>query len=156
MRSKGYPEPYRYMATGQRKAHCGEWSRNLRVAKAPPWPRKTTEIMAGADNAGTGDTDDESAGPQLEGYIVATSRRRGTRCLHKIGLCYRRPNVHYSIFKSCGMKAPPSTEYDMVRRDCWRQTPRLGGTFASGWGSDTGSSRRTSSTSSSSTEESGP
>ncbi len=99
-------------------------------------------------------SDDDAKSSPLEGYVVATSRRRGTRCLHKVGLCYRRPGVHYATYRTYGGEMPPTSAYDVVCRDCWRQTPRQRGTTASGWGSDTGSSRRTSSTSSTSSEES--
>ncbi len=87
-----------------------------------------------------------------DGYVVATSRRRGTRCLHRIGLCYRKPGTHYLVYRSYGEIRPPVTDYDVYCKDCWRQTSRKGATSAAMLGSDTGSSRRTSSSSSSTTD----
>ncbi len=103
------------------------------------------------DSAST--SEEEAARPvPTEGYVVATSRRRGTRCLHRIGLCYRKPGTHYLAYRSYGEMRPPVSDYDVYCRDCWRQTARQGATSASMLGSDTGSSRRTSSSTSSSTE----
>ncbi len=98
------------------------------------------------------DSDDDSEdGAAVEGYVVAISRK-GTRCLHKVGLCYRRPKKHYQHYQAFGATAPPVEEYDMYCKDCWRQVPREGVTSAAGMGSDTGSSRRTSSSPTSSSE----
>ncbi len=90
------------------------------------------------------------------GYVIVTSRK-GRRCLHKVGLCYRRAGVHYHRYEAAGADRPSMERYDDYCRDCWRQGPPRGtGTSAACLGSDTGSSRRTSSSGSgSSTTESG-
>ncbi len=96
-------------------------------------------------------SEEEETGPQPEGYVVAISRKKGRRCLHRTGLCYRRPGVHYRQFSVMGNVRPPPSEYDDYCRDCWRSgPPRSGESTAGQLGSDTGSSRRTSSSSSSS------
>ncbi len=94
--------------------------------------------------------------PVESGYVVAVSRNAGRRCLHKIGLCYRRPGVHYKLFRAVGPRLPPTSDYDNYCRDCWRnKAPRTGSSTAEGLGSDTGSSRRTSSSSTSSSSAEG-
>ncbi len=84
------------------------------------------------------------------GYVIVTSRK-GRRCLHKLGLCYRRAGVHYRRYEATGDDRPSAERYDDYCRDCWRQGPPRGtDTTAARLGSDTGSSRRTSSSESTS------
>ncbi len=101
-------------------------------------------------------TEGEQDTAPVSGYIIATSRK-GRRCLHKAGLCYRRAGVHYRRYDAVGAERPSTERYDDYCRDCWRQgPPRATGTSAACLGSDTGSSRRTSSSGSdSSSTESG-
>ncbi len=104
------------------------------------------------------DSEDETV-PRAEvaGYVVAISRKRGRRCLHKVGLCYRRPAVHYFQYESYGSTRPSAEGYDDYCRDCWRAAkPDRTSTTAAQLGSDSGSSRRTSSSDASSESGGGP
>ncbi len=124
---------------GSGSASAAEATRELEGASAQKESASTSE-------------EENVRGSSVEGYVIATSRRRGTRCLHKIGLCYRKPGVHYMDFEACGANRPRSDRYDVYCGDCWRQVPRTGETSASKLGSDTGSSRHTSSSSSTSSD----
>ncbi len=95
----------------------------------------------------------EDKGSSINGYVVAITRKRGRRCLHKLGLCYRRPGKHYFHYKPFGAARPEPTEYDDFCRDCWRASrPDRSTTSAGRQGSDSGSSRRTSSSAASSAD----
>ncbi len=97
------------------------------------------------DGGGVSSTESEQERAQISGYVIATSRK-GKRCLHKAGLCYRRAGVHYQRYEVAGSVRPSTERYDDYCRDCWRQgPPRASGSSAACLGSDTGSSRRTSS-----------
>ncbi len=102
-----------------------------------------------ADDVATGNsTESDQDRAPLSGYLIVTSRK-GRRCLHKVGLCYRRAGVHFRRYEAAGAERPSTERYDDYCRDCWRQGPPRGtSTSAACLGSDTGSSRRTSSTSS--------
>ncbi len=130
-------------------------------ATTPLWPALMSEGReAGAPGSSTdvravagplADSEEEQQEEsRAEGYVIAISRRRGTRCLHKVGLCYRVPGRHYQNYEMCGGSRPGAETYDDFCRDCWRhdKSTRVH-TTAEGLGSDTGSSRRTSSSSAS-------
>ncbi len=128
-------------------------------APAPLWPAlfpegpSHDESGSSADGQATVDpqinSEDETAGkPPTDGYVIAISRRRKTRCLHKIGLCYRIPGRHYVSYEEYGGTRPGNDTYDDFCKDCWRpDKASREQTTAEGLGSDTGSSRRTSSSS---------
>ncbi len=88
----------------------------------------------------------------IKGYVISVSRVKGRRCLHRVGQCYRKPGVHYATFEAYGANLPPPTSYGDYCRDCWRTDEPVRGVGMDGarYGSDTGSSRRTSSASSTS------
>ncbi len=114
----------------------------------PSEPSPEGGPSGGKQDAVKDSSEESDSAPSREGYVVAISRNKGRRCLHKIGLCYRRPGVHYKQFRVVGSSRPATSEYDDYCRDCWRSgPPRDGTTTAERLGSDTGSSRRTSSAS---------
>ncbi len=103
------------------------------------------------------DGDDSSEEPlsreaPIEGYVISISRAKGRRCLHRVGQCYRKPGVHYMTYEAVGPNLPSPTCYGDYCRDCWRSDEPVRGRDQEGarFGSDTGSSRRTSSASSTS------
>ncbi len=126
------------------------------------WPRLREEADEAKDEprppereerAVQGDSDEEAAEVTWpEGYVVSISRGRRLRRLHKLGLCYRRPGVHYRRFEELGAELPSSEQYDDFCRDCWRangpSSSQGPAEVAHSGGSDTDSS--SSSTSSSS------
>ncbi len=122
-------------------------------------PAAAGEASVGADEPMAPYSDDDGAPrEEVTGYVIAISRKRGRRCLHKVGLCYRRLAVHYRQYEACGASRPSADRYDDYCRDCWRVSkPNRSSSTAAQLGSDSGSSRRTSSSDASSTEsERGP
>ncbi len=67
--------------------------------------------------------DKESPSPKeghpAEGYVVSHSRKRGIRCLHLVGKCYRKPGTHYLVYDARGLDLPPAEDYDQVCGSCW-------------------------------------
>ncbi len=88
----------------------------------------------------------------VEGYVISISRTKGRRCLLRVGQGYRKPSVHYTTHEAVGPSLPSPTLYGDGCRDCWRSDEPVRGKDLEGarFGSDTGSSRRASSTSSTS------
>ncbi len=109
------------------------------------------------------DGDDSSEEPlasdaPIEGYVISISRAKGRRCLHRVGQCYRKPGVHSTTYEAVGINLPSPTSYGDYCRDCWRSDEPARGRDLDDtrFGSDTGSSRRTSSDSSSSSSTRSP
>ncbi len=148
------------------------------VATTPLWAAVAEPLSGGSPSAAAGaheassrkrgddarhDQEDSSeehlpeAAP-IEGYMISVSRVKGRRCLHRVGQCYRKPGVHYSTFETCGMNLPPPTAYGDYCRDCWKtdEPMRDRSLDEVKYGSDTGSSRRTSSATSTSSSPRSP
>ncbi len=57
--------------------------------------------------------------PPSRGFVISLSRKRGLRCLHLIGKCYRQPGVHYRNYEVCGTEEPAAHRYDQICGACW-------------------------------------
>ncbi len=94
------------------------------------WPRLLEETReasdeppadAQEDRAITGHSDEEvEAVTWSDGYVVSISSNRRVRRLHKLGLCYRRPGVHYRRYEELGTELPGPDSYNEYCRDCWK------------------------------------
>ncbi len=51
--------------------------------------------------------------------MISHSRKRGIRCLHLVGKCYRKPGTHYMMYDARGLDLPPTEDYDQVCGSCW-------------------------------------
>ncbi len=54
-------------------------------------------------------------------YIISISDGRRVRRLHRVGLCHRRPGLHYRRYERCGPMLPPPSQYNDHCRDCWKK-----------------------------------
>ncbi len=140
-------EPLWHQVTEERFPKGEQDSGGTASGSAQSGPAAKTRRIEVSDTS-----EDETRVSRVQGYVISISRRRGGRRLHKIGLCDRRPGVHYKDFLLKGATRPPPEDYDEYCRDCWREgvEPRGRESTSMGLGSDTGSSRRTSSSSSTS------
>ncbi len=94
------------------------------------------------------DSEDELRTPQWEnGYIVSISSGRRVRRLHRLGLCHRRPGIHYHRYEEYGPKLPPPSQYNDYCKDCWKKEAP-GTRDESGDSSESGGGTSSSSTSS--------
>ncbi len=68
------------------------------------------------------DSGEELKAPRWEnGYIVSISSGRRVRRLHRLGLCHRRPGIHYHRYEEYGAKFPPPSQYNDYCKDCWKK-----------------------------------
>ena len=58
--------------------------------------------------------------PPVEGYVVSITGHARLRRLHFVGLCHRRPGVHFQEWSAHGKTLPVPSAYDTVCRACWR------------------------------------
>ena len=61
----------------------------------------------------------EGSLPELAGYVVSRTAKRGVRCLHHLARCWRVPGTDYKDFTLHGDVRPPAEAYDRVCKDCW-------------------------------------
>ncbi len=125
------------------------------------WPRLREEALADVaepteperdERIVAGDSDEEvDAVTWPEGYVVSISSGRRLRRLHKLGLCYRKPGIHYLRYEELGNVLPSPELYDDYCRDCWKadapSSSQAPAPSPGSDGSDTGSSSSSSSTS---------
>ncbi len=77
------------------------------------------EVSAVEDHAETSGDDSDLQG---EGeYVISISDGRRVRRLHRLGLCHRRPGLHYHRYERCGATLPPPSQYNDYCRDCWKK-----------------------------------
>ena len=84
----------------------------------PPTPATLPATLPGTPVVPAA-SDSGSEEEALEGYLVSRTSKRGVRCLHHLGLCWRVPGVDIKDFDLFGAACPPSDRYDRVCRDCW-------------------------------------
>ncbi len=121
-------------------------------------PQAQKRELGGCEGGDDSSEEPLSREAPIEGYVISISRAKGRRCLHRVGQCYRKPGVHYMTYEAVGPNLPSPTCYGDYCRDCWRSDEPVRGRDHEGarFGSDTGSSRRTSSASSTSSSVSSP
>ncbi len=91
------------------------------IADPSPVPRSGPTVVGGS--AGSTEAAQETCGPDerppSRGFVISLSRKRGLRCLHLLGNCYRRPGVHYHNYEDCGTEEPAAHRYDQICGSCW-------------------------------------
>ncbi len=122
------------------------------------WPRVREEVAEAAPTPEPGGI--EEPGPEVapeedvvvprwsDGYVISISNGRRVRRLHRLGLCYRQPGVHYFRYEEHGTTLPNPDQYNDYCKDCWKKsapTDGVGAADHSDSGEDTSSSSSSSS-----------
>ncbi len=94
-----------------------------------PWRKETSLPPADGPTVTSGSASSSFEAPTeasvpngtapTEGFVITTSRKRGLRCLHLLGNCYRQPGIHYHVYEACGTTEPDADRYDQICRTCW-------------------------------------
>ncbi len=79
----------------------------------------SSSTSAPSGNKGDKASPSPKEGHPAEGYVVSHSRKRGIRCLHLVGRCYRKPGSHYLMYDARGPNLPPTEDYDQICGSCW-------------------------------------
>ncbi len=79
----------------------------------------SSSTSAAVGNQGDKVSPGPKEGSPAEGYVVSRSRKRGIRCLHLVGKCYRKPGLHYMDYETLGDNLPSTEEYDQICGSCW-------------------------------------
>ena len=70
------------------------------------------------------DSDDDMYDECLEvpdplDYVTCRSERSGARRLHRVGWCWRTPNIDYKVWEIF-KDVPAQTSYDVICKQCWK------------------------------------
>ena len=83
-------------------------------------PEKKAEIELPAALIVDPESDDDlSDVPRSLDYVTSCTKKTGTRCLHRVGWCWRVPGIDYKIHMRFP-QVPPQAEYDSMCKHCWR------------------------------------